>query len=107
VLEVNLSEDVYPISAAQESLRRIVEKAANTQRPMVITQRGRPVAALVEIGEFERLRRLAEVAEDYREIIAGQDGPWLAHETVWKEVAARIEQANAPQMTDVDAAATS
>src|SRR6266511_1586387 len=45
-------EDVYSISAVQDSLRRIVEKAAATQRPMV-TQHGRPVAALVEIGEFE------------------------------------------------------
>lgn len=107
MLEVNLAEDVYPISAVQDSLRRIVEKAAATQRPMVITQHGRPVAALVEIGEFERLRQLAEVAQDYREIIAAQEGPWLTHKTVWKEVAARIEQAGATRTADSDASATS
>jgi antitoxin YefM len=90
VLDVNLAEDVYPISEAQDSLRRLVQKASETQRPMVITQKGRPVAALIEIGEFERLRRLADLADDYREIIAGQDSPSLSHGDVWTEISARL-----------------
>ncbi len=93
MIEVNLAEDVYPISEVQDSLRRIVEKASITGRPMVITQKGRPVAALIEIAEFERLRQLADLAEDYKGIIAGSDGPWHAHESVWQEIDDLLKQA--------------
>jgi prevent-host-death family protein len=93
MLEVNLAEDVFPISQAQDSLRRVVQKATDTRRPMVITQNGRPVVAIVEIAEFERVRRLAELAEDYRAIIAGLEGPSLSHEEVWQEMEARIKAA--------------
>ena len=95
MLDVNLAEDVFPISRAQDSLRGVVQKAADTKRPMVITQNGRPVAAIVEIVEFERLRRLAAAAEDYREIIEGQDGPWHDHRDVWAQIDRRLRRAGA------------
>jgi prevent-host-death family protein len=93
VLEVNLAEDVYPITEVQSSVRRIVEKAAATARPMIVTQKGRPVAAIVEIREFERLRRLADLAEDYRAIILGDEGPGIPHEVVMAEIDEEIRRA--------------
>ena len=93
MLDVNLAEDVFPISQAQDSLRSVIQRASDTGRPMVITQNGRPVAAIVEIAEFERVRRLAGLAEDYREIILGQEGAWHAHEAVWAEIDRRLKRA--------------
>jgi prevent-host-death family protein len=88
--EANLAEDFYPITEVQNSVRRIVDRAAETGRPMVITQKGRPVAAVVEIGELERLRRLADLAEDYRAFIVGMDGPGIPHEVVMEEMKEEI-----------------
>lgn len=106
MLEVNLAEDVFPISEAQDRLRRVIAKAAETGRPMVITQKGKPVAAVIGIAEFERLRRLAELAEDYRAIIEAQEGPWLSHEEVWGAVNAELQQAQAPERRGHDAGPT-
>jgi len=92
MLDVNVAEDVFPISQAQDSLKRVVQKAAETGRPMVITQNGRPVAAIVEIAEFERVRQLAARADEYREIILAQDGPWHGHESVWTELDQRLSR---------------
>lgn len=100
MLEASLVEDVYPITEVQTSVRRIVARAAETGRPMVITQKGRPVAAVVEIGELERLRRLADLAEDYREIILGGEGPWLTHKEVWDDLYAKLDEASEDEASE-------
>lgn len=52
---IRLDEDIYGVTDLRDSLPQVVDKAATTKRPMVITKRGRPVAAIVDIGELQRL----------------------------------------------------
>jgi hypothetical protein len=61
---------------------------------------------VVDIGEFERLQRLAELAGEYREIIAAHDGPWLQHDAVWNELHRELEHARAAHGADGGSSAT-
>ncbi|MHB9090010.1 MAG: type II toxin-antitoxin system Phd/YefM family antitoxin [Chloroflexota bacterium] len=52
---IRLDEDIYGVTELRESLPQVVDKAAETKRPMVITKHGRPVAAIIDIGELQHL----------------------------------------------------
>jgi prevent-host-death family protein len=50
------SEDVHPISDFKVKSAAIVKQTRRTGRPVLITQRGRGVAVVVGLEEFERMR---------------------------------------------------
>lgn len=54
------SEDVRPITDFKTRGSQIVEQVARTRRPVLVTRRGRGVAVVVALDEFERMR--AEIA---------------------------------------------
>ena len=50
------SRDVRPITEFKTRGSSIVNQARETGRPVLITQRGRGVAVVVSLDEFERMR---------------------------------------------------
>jgi prevent-host-death family protein len=50
------SSDVRPITDFKTRSATIVEQARRTRRPVLITQRGRGVAVVVALDEYERMR---------------------------------------------------
>jgi prevent-host-death family protein len=50
------SRDVRPITDFKVKSSAIVEQARRTGRPVLITQRGRGVAVVVALEEFERMK---------------------------------------------------
>jgi prevent-host-death family protein len=65
-------EKIVPISELQTQARRIVEGVKTTRDPVIITQRGRPAALLVNYEEYEGLlATLDEMSQpDWRERLA-------------------------------------
>ena len=61
---IRLDEDIYGLTDLRDSLPRVVDKATGTKRPMIITKHGRPVAAIIDIGELQRLYDLLEELEE-------------------------------------------
>ena len=66
---IRLTEDVYGVTELRESLPQVVDKAAETKRPMIITKHSRPVAAIVDIEElqrlFDRIEELEEIEDQH------------------------------------------
>ncbi|MCL5958540.1 MAG: type II toxin-antitoxin system Phd/YefM family antitoxin [Chloroflexi bacterium] len=61
---VRMSEDVYGVTDLRESLPQVVDKATDTKRPMIITKHSRPVAAIIDIDELQRMYdRIQELEE--------------------------------------------
>lgn len=54
--EALFSKDVRPITDFKAKGSAIVEQARSTGRPVLITQRGRGVAVVVGLEEYERMR---------------------------------------------------
>lgn len=49
------SEDVRPITELKQRASEIVDPARRTRRPVLLTRRGRGVAVLLDLEEYERL----------------------------------------------------
>jgi antitoxin YefM len=76
---LKLDEDIRPLSEFRAGVASFVKQVHDTRRPMVLTQRGRGVAVLVDIGEFEAMRErlalLEDVASAEADIAAGRVVP--------------------------------
>jgi prevent-host-death family protein len=67
VKHVLLSQDVLPLGEFKTQASRVLRKLKENQRPVIITQNGRPAAVLITPEEFdafhERERFMAAVRE--------------------------------------------
>ena len=65
-------EKIIPISDLQTRAKKIVESVKQTRDPVVITQRGRPAALLVNYEDYEgMIATLEEMSQpDWRERLA-------------------------------------
>jgi len=59
-----LDEDIRPVSEFRSKCSIFVKQVHDTKRPMVITQRGRSAAVLLDVGEYQALLEKLDVLED-------------------------------------------
>jgi prevent-host-death family protein len=57
------SEDIRPISEVKLHAAEIVDQTRRTRRPVLVTRRGRPVAVLMGVDEYETLTDRAAFIE--------------------------------------------
>ena len=53
---VHISEDILPIGEFKTHASRVLRRLREDQRPIVITQNGKPAGVLITPEEFDRLR---------------------------------------------------
>jgi prevent-host-death family protein len=103
-LDINLAEDIYPVSDLQSQAKQLVKKAQTTKRPLIITEEGRSTIAMLDIAEFQLLREQAALVQDVLDIVRAEEGPFrrkrVVRLTSHKEVKSRYswlfeEQADA------------
>jgi prevent-host-death family protein len=84
---VRVDEDIRPLSEFRAGVATFVKQLHDNRRPMVLTQRGRGVAVLLDVHEYEKMQERLEILEEVykaEEQIVSGDG--IAHE----EARARI-----------------
>jgi prevent-host-death family protein len=73
---LQLSEDILPIGEFKTHASQVVRQLRQSQRPVVITQNGRPAAVLITPEEFDALhyreRFMAAVREGLADVEAGR-----------------------------------
>jgi prevent-host-death family protein len=67
---VLLSEDVLPIGEFKTQASRVLRKLRQSQRPVVITQNGKPAAVLITPEEFDQMRERDRFVAAVREGLA-------------------------------------
>lgn len=90
---VRVDEDIRPLSEFRAGVAKFVKQIHETRRPMVLTQRGRGVAVLVDVQEYEKMQERLEVLEEvYRaeEQIANGDG--ISHEDAKLRILSKLAQ---------------
>lgn len=60
---IRLNEDIRGVTDLRDTLSQVVDRVVQTKRPVIITKRSRPVAAIVDIDELQTLYDLAEQLE--------------------------------------------
>jgi prevent-host-death family protein len=92
-VSIRFNEDIRPLSEFRANAAAFVEQVKSTHRPIVLTQRGRGAAVLLDVNEYERLVERAEVLEDIRiaeEQIARGEG--VEHDRARELVLARLRR---------------
>jgi antitoxin YefM len=59
-----VDEDIRPLSDFRAGIASFVKQINETHRPMVLTQRGRGVAVLVGVQQYQRMQERLELLED-------------------------------------------
>ncbi len=57
------SEDVRPLSDLKTKTSKILEHVRRSRRPVLLTKRGRGVAVMIDLDEYERLVDRADFIE--------------------------------------------
>jgi prevent-host-death family protein len=65
-----LSEDILPLGEFKTQASRVLRQLRASQRPVVITQNGRPAAVLITPEEFDRIREREHFVSAIREGLA-------------------------------------
>ena len=77
--KVRIDEDIRPLSEFRANVASFVKQIRETRRPLVLTQRGRGVAVLMDAQEFEFMQERLDILEDiYRaeeQLAAGKGVP--------------------------------
>jgi len=70
------TQDIRPLADFRANLATVVRHVQRTKRPVILTQRGRSAAVLVDAAEYESLLERAELLDDVRvaeaEVAAGR-----------------------------------
>ena len=62
-MEIKLREDIKPLSQFRSKPAEVLRQLRQTQRPVVITERGKPAAVVVDMDDYERQREKMELLE--------------------------------------------
>ncbi|HEC67651.1 MAG TPA: type II toxin-antitoxin system Phd/YefM family antitoxin [Candidatus Desulfofervidus auxilii] len=84
---IKFSEDIKPISDLRAKGAEIINQVKTTKRPILITQRGRGVAVLLEISEFEKQQeKIAFMEAIVKGMEAAEKGELISHAEAMKKL---------------------
>jgi prevent-host-death family protein len=88
---LKLDQDIRPLSEFRAGVASFVKRVNDTRRPLVLTQRGRGVAVLVDIAEYAAMRERLEIIDDIataRAQLAAAEG--VPHDEAKAQVLSRL-----------------
>lgn len=90
---VQLDEDITPLSEFRANATALIQKIRETKRPLIITQRGKGSAVILDISEYEallsKLELLQEIAIAEKQV---NEGKVSEHEDAKEKVLERIRR---------------
>lgn len=79
------------VSAARANFADVVDEARMGRGPVFLTKRGKPVVAVVDVGELQALLAAAEDLADLRAVRAARDEVAAGAEPIpWDELKAEL-----------------
>ena len=57
-------QDIKPLSEVRNSMATYIKQIHETKRPLIITQRGKSAAVLIDVQEFEVMQEKIELLSD-------------------------------------------
>jgi prevent-host-death family protein len=90
---IRVTDDIRPLSNFRAEATTCIKHIHDTKRPMIITQRGKGVAVLLDINEYEALQDKIEILQDIyaaeKEIEAGKT---ISHAQAKENILQRLRQ---------------
>lgn len=78
---INPNEDIRALSDFRAGVSSYIQQVTETKRPLVITQHGKGVAVLADVGEFEAMQSRLEMLEEmYKAESQINEGRGISHD---------------------------
>lgn len=61
---LRVEQDIQPVSAFRSNAAKLIEQVQASKRALVLTQRGRSAAVILDAAEYDRLIEKLELLED-------------------------------------------
>ena len=63
---IHVDKDIKPLSEFRAGVASFIKQINETRRPLVITQRGKGVAVVLDVAEYEAMQEKIELLEELR-----------------------------------------
>ncbi len=63
---IHFDQDIQPLSEFRAGVASYIKQINETRRPLVITQRGKGVAVVLDVAEYEAMQEKIELLEEIR-----------------------------------------
>ncbi|MDO6707200.1 type II toxin-antitoxin system Phd/YefM family antitoxin [Photobacterium sp. 1_MG-2023] len=63
---IHFDQDIQPLSEFRAGVTSFIKQVNETRRPLVITQRGKGVAVVLDVAEYEAMQEKIEILEEMR-----------------------------------------
>lgn len=91
--QINLENDIKPLSEFRANAAKFVKQVKETKRPIILTQHGKSAAVLLDVAAYqalvEKLELLQEIQIAEKQI---SEGKYLTSEQVKERIAERYNK---------------
>jgi len=78
--KIKFDQDIIPLSEVRNAIATYIKRIHETKRPLIITQRGKSAAVLVDVQEFEAMQEKIELLSDLRSSLSQlEKGEGISH----------------------------
>lgn len=74
---IHFDQDIQPLSEFRAGVASYIKQINETRRPLVITQRDKGVAVVLDVAEYEAMQEKIELLEEMRiaetQLVSGHD----------------------------------
>ena len=71
---IKIDQDIRPMSEVRTGIASFLKQVHDNKRPLIITQHGKSVAVLLDVGEYEALQEKVELLHDIQTSISQLEG---------------------------------
>ncbi|TOK67584.1 prevent-host-death family protein [Vibrio parahaemolyticus] len=90
---IHFDQDIQPLSEFRAGVASYIKQINETRRPLVITQRGKGVAVVLDVAEYEAMQEKIELLEEMRTAEAQlASGLGVSNEDARAQVLGRIKK---------------
>ena len=89
--KLRIDQDIRPLSEVRNGMASFIKQVHETKRPLIITQRGKSAAVLIDAQEFEAMQEKIELLSDIQTSLNQlEKGEGISHEDAKDKVLNRV-----------------
>ena len=86
------NQDIKPLSEVRNSMATFIKQVHDTKRPLIITQRGKSAAVLIDVQEYELMQEKIDLLTDIQTSLNQLNkGEGISHEAAHKKLLGHID----------------
>ncbi|MEW6997466.1 type II toxin-antitoxin system Phd/YefM family antitoxin [Colwelliaceae bacterium BS250] len=90
---IHFDQDIQPLSEFRAGVASFIKQINETRRPLVITQRGKGVAVVLDVAEYEAMQEKIELLEEVQKAeLQLSSGDGISNSDARSQILAKLKQ---------------